>query len=75
MRVCVRKLQKLEDDWLSEIASFFEPILPRGSFSLKLVLLVHFKFWYPTKNIRFPMIQICCAILALKSSTVFLIAA
>jgi hypothetical protein len=34
-----------------------EPRIPRGSYFLKLVLLVHFKFWEFTRDFYLPMIM------------------
>jgi hypothetical protein len=59
---------------LSGVASFFEPKLPRGIFSLKKALVVLFKIWEFTRNLHFPMILTCCAILALKNKTALLTA-
>jgi hypothetical protein len=52
-------------DELFGIASFFEPKLPSGSFSLKQALLVELKLWVFTRNLSFPVI-LTCAILALR---------
>jgi hypothetical protein len=53
---------------LSGVESFFEPKIPRGSSSLKQSLLVQFKFWEFARNLHFPIILTCSAILALKDS-------
>jgi hypothetical protein len=60
---------------LSELASFFEPKLPRGSSSLKQALLVPLKTWESTINLHFPVKYIFCAILALEALTALLTAA
>jgi hypothetical protein len=59
----------------SKVESFCKPKLPRGSSSLKQALLVEFKIWESTRNLCFPMIQICCVILALKVLMALLTAA
>jgi hypothetical protein len=62
------KMTNLAND-LSGVESFFEPKIPWGSSSLKQALLVHFKIWEFARNLHFPMIFTCSAILALKDST------
>jgi hypothetical protein len=75
-QLCVRRLRKtthLENE-LSGVASPLKTGLSRGSSSLKQALLVQFKLPKFTRNLRFPVILTCFAILAFKDSAALLTA-
>jgi hypothetical protein len=78
-QVCVHNCRSWKMTNFGEWALWSSKLLraqtPRGSSSLKQVLLVQFKIWEFTRNLYFPMIQFCCAIFVLKVSMALLTAA